>query len=759
MAAVCAGVLVVGSPWVQRPLVASASQDYLVSWMQQVVSAPEWKASSAEIAGVGDAAQWSMVASVATLLIGALALLPGLMTRAEAGRVRWTAAIGAGALIGALSGLLGWAVLIGFGHSVGEPHGQLFVSFVPTSAVFGALMGAVTGLLHTGDALGDPAAPATAAADRGRAPAPQGLPQGFPQERRSGIDTVTDASPAPLGQVPGDTTRYLCAAAYTDRSFARTVVEKVLADTFGAVAPSPGLDLLPVARHCLTAQELRYRRDLRLSAVFAGMALVAPGWLLVAGLVLSALSGCVTDAAFGGAHRTADRGRGGINVRRSGLRLTLTGLLLLLLCLALGIGISSLHLPGLLQWLLGGYLYGVPALFALGFGLLAAFTLVARDALATDELLRTTLRRPVFRPDQAPEPAPAAPWIEDRLEALAEAQQGNVTLYSGWSPFTGFAAPEDGWSLSIPILPASHPLGGADGGGAPVTEFDAWELVEQLRLCWSELSQRQPDRDHDRLAGLLVQDRVFVHGATVGRDPRFLPERGVPVTLLEPEQLRQIALSPSGTARHWLTGCLPMWGGDVVPSMLLNVDLTGRTVHVQCNLHTLGSVRGSYHAVDLLPAALTAGRRTAVMLSALPRTRSLLFGAPFGAVDHAGFEKRRNRRMLRDWQAIEHDGGFDYGARLSIRERVTQPTYANYYQPHDGKRVLNALTRHTLAALQDFLDAHGVDTTDFQQQQQTILNHGIIQQGGSSTVENLAVGQGASVSPAGPAKTEPATSR
>ena len=72
---------------------------------------------------------------------------------------------------------------------------------------------------------------------------------------------------------------------------------------------------------------------------------------------------------------------------------------------------------------------------------------------------------------------------------------------------------------------------------------------------------------------------------------------------------------------------------------------------------------------------------------------------------------------------------------------------------------MNTLNRHTLAALRDFLEAHGVDTTDFNQQQQTILNHGVIQQGGVSTIENLAVGQGASVSAPGAATPESAPSR
>jgi len=738
-------VVVLGSPWVEQPLLGTPSLSAVGAWMQDVVSVPQWHATAGESAGLGAAAQWSMVAGIATLVIGLLLVMPGLMTRAPAGWVRWASAIGAGTLIGALSGVLSWSILAGFQHGIEEPHGQLFVTFVPPSAVFGTLLGVVTGLFFAKEGSSAPAVD---------------TPQVRPKERSSGIDTLADSSPAPLGEVDGDVTRYLCAAAYIDPGFARTVVEDVLGDPFGAIAASPGVDLLPVARHCLTARELRHRRDLRLSAVYAGIVLIAPLWLLLGGLVLGVLSARVTDGSRRrGRPGPSDRGRGGPDVRTSVRWVVITSGVLALAGLALGVGLSALNPPVLLQWLLGAYLDGLPALFALGIGLFVAHRLVAREELDTDERLRTTLRRPDFQPELVPEPAPDAPWIKDRLEAVAEAQRGNVTVYSGWSPFMGFAAPNSSWSLAIPLLPATHPLGSEHGRGA-LTGFDAWELVEQLRVCWNDLSQLQPAQQAgEQLTGLVVEDRVFVHGATIGGDPRLVPGAGTLLTTLEPDQVKQIALNPTSSARHWLTAYLPLWGGDVVPTVLLNISVSGQTVHVRCSMHILGTVRGRYHTVDTLPATLTADRRGALMLAALQRTRSLLLAAPFAVLGHARFETRRYKRLLREWKAIEHDPGFDYGARSSIREAAMNPTYANYYQPQDGATVLNAVNRHTLAAIRDFLEAHGVDTTDFKQQQQTILNHGVIQQGGISNVENMAVGQGASVGAPGPATPEPAPSR
>ncbi|QMU71457.1 hypothetical protein [Streptacidiphilus sp. P02-A3a] len=730
------GVVVLGSPWVERPLLETPSQNAFVSWLQDVVSAPEWHAPAGE--AVGAAGQWSMLVGAATLVLGLLLIMPGLMTRAPAGRVRRAAAIGAGALIGATSGLLGWSVEAAFGHGLGESQSQLFVSFVPSSTVFGILLGVVTGLVFT----------------RSDASAPHaGEAEARPQEGSSLIDTLADSSPAALGEVDGDVTRYLCVAAYLDPSFARTVVERLLGDPFGAVAASPGVDLRPVARHCLAARELRFRRDLKLLAVWTGIALIAPLWLLLAGVVLGVLSGRITDGpGRRGRPGPDDRGRGGPDVSASVRWIVITAVPLAVAVVLLGIGLSVLGLPGLQRWLLGAYLYGVPAVLALGVGLFAAHRVVAQEELDLDERLRTTLRRSNFQPEATPQPAPAASWVEDRLDAVAEAQQGNVTIYSGWSPFMGFSAPTSTWSLAIPLLPASHPLGAGPGR---LIDFDAWDLVEQIRSCWQKLAEHQPEHEaSERLSGLVVQDRVFVHGATIGGDPRFVPEAGSLLTTLEPEQVKQIALNPTGSARHWLTGYLPLWGGDVVSSLLLNISVSGQTVHVRWSRHILGPVRGRYHTIDALPTVLTAERRRVLGLAALQRTRSVLLSAPLAALGHTLFESRHRRRLLREWQAIGNDPGFDYGARFSAREAALNATYPNYYQPQDGERALNALDHHTLATICDFLEAHGVDITDLKQQQQTILNHGVIQQGGVSNVGNLAVGQGAKVSGPAPAASE-----
>jgi len=83
-----------------------------------------------------------------------------------------------------------------------------------------------------------------------------------------------------------EASRYLCAAAYMDGRFADRVVERVLREPHRAVAPSYGVDLHAVVRHCLAARRRTFARGLALTAILLG---AFPGFLLLGATTLGAL--------------------------------------------------------------------------------------------------------------------------------------------------------------------------------------------------------------------------------------------------------------------------------------------------------------------------------------------------------------------------------------------------------------------------------------------------------------------------------------
>lgn len=561
---------------------------------------------------------------------------------------------------------------------------------------------------------------------------------------------ATTTRRAPVGTEPGDVTRYLCTAAYVDERFADRVADEVLADELGAIAPSVGVDLTAVVRHCLKAKELRYGRDLKLVGSFAAVVIFGPAWLAFAALL--SFAGRAETLGTGGIPGSP-RGRNQKTGTTAVARVAISLIVLVLLAFMVGVTLSSLPLPGLVRWLFGAYLGGVPAVLALIGAMAFGYLTVKNYEFEIDQLLRTTMSREAFT-GQAPPAAPAQQpsWITERLTMIGEAQAGNVTVYSGYTPFVGYANAVSSWSLTVPLLPARD-------AGMPRGEPEAFTTVEvvdylreRLRTIGDNLPE--PDGEHGIFAALSIEDRVFVSGTTVGDDNRFTPETRVPPSsrladLIPAPKLSQNALTdimrhPTGTARHYLGVHVPLWGGDVVPSVFLHFSVTDRTLHLNCSNHILGPVAEIYHLADVLPEELTPERRQSLLLAALPRTFHAVIRAPFAVLHHLQYETRHTKRIDHDLAAIEQDPLFDHGARVSIREMALSSHYHNYFQVLDARRIVSAVERHTFAALRDFLDTRGFDITDFQSQQSTILNNGIIQQGGVSVVGNQAVGTNSS---------------
>ncbi len=80
--------------------------------------------------------------------------------------------------------------------------------------------------------------------------------------------------PSAGGPTRGDwteATRLMCAAAYLDGTFAQDIVDEILQEDHRAVQIPPGVDITPVAKHCLAALRQKTIRDvlLCLDGVFA----------------------------------------------------------------------------------------------------------------------------------------------------------------------------------------------------------------------------------------------------------------------------------------------------------------------------------------------------------------------------------------------------------------------------------------------------------------------------------------------------------
>ncbi|MET7737002.1 hypothetical protein ABZT02_37575 [Streptomyces sp. NPDC005402] len=723
-------VVLAGSPWVQRPLsdyyvkkfYVELSDDKVLRWLVEAAFLPRWEVSAERYGGTSSL----VVNDLAVLVL--LAGLAFFAKRLSAGRARGPLrCLAAGVLASALANLAWWGMHEAFADDVPlAPADTLAKDLLRGALLFGLAVGTLLAILIAG-------LPGTVKGSVGAVTAP------LRRWREGGLGMTTAPVHMPVGSASGDVTRYLCAAAYVDEGFADRVVEGVLADEAGAVAPSPDVDLVTVVRHCLTAQEMRHRRDQRLTGAFALVAVFAPLWLLFVSLFLS-----ITRQA-GGRPSLATRGRH----QPEGRVLVGTAVaagIAVLLAFCFGVALSSLPTPAFVSWLLGSYLAGVPAALVSVTAMALAYMTVVRHDLAVDRLLRTTMTREAF--SRQPRPSvPPRKWMAQRLRAIREAQDGNVTVYSGYTPFLGYASAASQWSIAVPLLPAENPAGRVSRPAGP-EPFTVTELVDHARARLRAAATRGVvDAAADgeaALGSLVVEDRVFASGTAVGDDERFIRATSLaPVARLSADQVERIMERPTGAVRHCLAIHVPLWGGDVVPTVFLHFSTEGGTLHLHCSNHVLGPVRADYHVVDRLRGPLSPAARRGLLLDAVPGTGRAFFAAPSRALRQARFEERHSRRMVDELKALEQDPGYDFGARLSVRELAMSPNYQNYFQVVDAARITSLVERHTLAMIREFLDTRGYDITDFRAQQQTILNQGLIQQGGTSIIGNQAIGTGA----------------
>jgi hypothetical protein len=98
---------------------------------------------------------------------------------------------------------------------------------------------------------------------------------------------------------------------------------------------------------------------------------------------------------------------------------------------------------------------------------------------------------------------------------------------------------------------------------------------------------------------------------------------------------------------------------------------------------------------------------------------------------------RRARQQARDERA------YDHGAAASAREIAADTAFHDHFQQADATRHLRSVERAALEAVADFLEEHGVDTTELRNRQLTIFNEGVIQTGGTTSVGVQAVGRSA----------------
>jgi hypothetical protein len=517
------------------------------------------------------------------------------------------------------------------------------------------------------------------------------------------------AEPPPYQQDPYSATRHLCAAAYLDDGFREIALREVYYQPRRMVAPSYGFDLVPVLGHCLRARNAAIFRDLAIVATFL-IVLCASGTTLFGVLaVLVALQVIVETYRL--ARDVFDKLRGGsaadlgtLGPRAAVLAL---GWVFVFLLLVFSTGVLADPTSALL-----GSDFEEPV--AAPSGSVAGSLLVAALIMAYPFFF--SLWRQNELSGLTPGKRVTAPVTTPRLEQIGLHQRGNTVVYAGFRPFVGSGTLIDSWGFAQRLIRAEPPVGESlNGLGAhrakerdrEFTEppFAAAEVIDYVRQDLATLLPRRAAEE--QIAGLGIEDRVYIAGTEVSHLTSETDE----------DMIARIIRHPTTPARHHLVCQVFSWGGELITTVYVHIAVQGRSLYLELSTAALPPTADRYRIVDTVEGSGTGAtwRAARTGLLGAPET---IWRAPL-ALSRALLSLFRT--SMGPISSVRLPKGFDYGARIGIRELGSETRMRNFVQLQDVEKYQRLIERRVIASVLDFLDTRGVDTTEYRARAASVL--------------------------------------
>lgn len=480
-------------------------------------------------------------------------------------------------------------------------------------------------------------------------------------------------------------TKHLCAAAYLDRGFRERALGHAFDDPYCTFGVSPGVDTELVLKHCLAAR----RRENRIDVVAAVILAV---FVTLRFVVAEPQRSVASDED---AYRTFD---GRVDPFASSAP-----------------DYNALSEASSRSSNAAGAILGFASLLAL-FGLFIGSEFTIRWGKK-----RERLRKPETDPSIRGYPTNAAQ--AEVFASLREWQQSPIVVYGGFSPFVGCGVNVGGWSAAINVSKSRSDTS-FHRGTTPFELSDVYAAIDQS-------VDAAPLRGLERAAG------AYIDGQDIREDKRFLPRHDARPRPPQPSLLDELQDANSETIRRYSRLQVTSWDGDLSFSYFIRFATAGGFLFAEASYFMLPPIRDSYRVLD----------RHFAMSEFMKIAAKAAFLAVFaGIVVAVRMSQRLSRFLARTSQGrrarteVLHNPSYNYGAKETLRELASQQTFRRYFQKVDGEMFRKVLDKQVLDAMLTFLESHGVDTSEFAQQQSVILNHGIIMSGGSFTASAVAVG-------------------
>jgi hypothetical protein len=350
---------------------------------------------------------------------------------------------------------------------------------------------------------------------------------------------------------------------------------------------------------------------------------------------------------------------------------------------------------------------------------------------------------------------PSERAADDRRTAhLRGHQDGNVIVYSGFSPFIGSGRPLKRWAFPVNLkTPAKQVVKpGADTPPAPPPpgRIETKELYAHVAKAIGSLASE----------GWSVADRYFVGGRFAGRDPGLFfyprqPHDRFPKLRYTIEDVAALDAKPIELVRQFADIKCSAWQSELILSTFVRFSVTGDYLFVEANHVVLPPLKGHYYDINTLNRRPTPHEFFRLLLDSALSTPLLWLKAPLRVAKWLARPITRARREQRVEQAIRENLRFDYGAVRSVREIGADDKYAKYFQKMDIDRFQRIIDGQLLVSIGDFLKEKGVDTGELEQRKLVIMNDGLWVSQIDSSVGNVAPWSGPEITGKGDRRRPP----
>lgn len=311
-------------------------------------------------------------------------------------------------------------------------------------------------------------------------------------------------------------------------------------------------------------------------------------------------------------------------------------------------------------------------------------------------------------------------------EPTADEEPVNVVTYSGYVPFDFAGEVTSRVAFTVDLSR------GKDGGQP--------REVTLGQLYQSVAGSVQQSGAYD------VQDLALVHGEDVTGITEVQPHELVaPKAHVGIEVMAQWFGSDDNRIRHYKWIMSESWGQQLIVSYFLRFHLSGKVLHAETTQCVMTPPGDEWRKIDRQPPMNFA--------MAIAWFYGAVLFAPVGVLASTGFGLMKiaegfNLMFVggRDGlikRMIRQNPNHNYGADPSLRSEMASQSYLHYYQRMDSELHEKALSRRILDTTIDFLEARDVDVSTLKESRTTIINSGVLVQGGDVTAQSLAVGQNA----------------